>query len=173
MPELSHKHRLQPSLLDRLTDDDTETRVESHEARAFTEAQLKESVRRDLSALFNTTRPEPRVGLERFDEIRSSTLNFGIAPIAGSTLSSVNLEALARMLRAAIERFEPRLNPRTVELRPQIARGSQGHNAIVFEIVAELWAYPVPLALYLRSEIDLESGSASVTLPAGTSMEPR
>jgi type VI secretion system protein ImpF len=37
-----------------------------------------------------------------------------------------------------------------------------GHNALVFDIQAELWAQPVPVALYLRTEIDLESGSVKV-----------
>jgi type VI secretion system protein ImpF len=30
------------------------------------------------------------------------------------------------------------------------------HNAMVFDIEAELWAQPLPLRLFLRTEIDLE-----------------
>jgi type VI secretion system protein ImpF len=166
MPELSHKHRLQPSLLDRLIDDAPDKREDAREQRAFTETQLRESVRRDLSALFNTTRLEACVDLSHFPEVRTSSVNYGIADLAGATLSGVDVEELGQMLRDAVERYEPRLNPRTLVLRPRVARGSQGRNAIVFDIEAELWAYPVPIALYLRSEIDLESGSASVVTQA-------
>jgi type VI secretion system protein ImpF len=37
------------------------------------------------------------------------------------------------------------------------------HNALVFEIAGELWAQPVPLELFLKTEIDLESGEIAVS----------
>jgi type VI secretion system protein ImpF len=55
MPELSHKERLQPSLLDRLTDDEPEVRVESRDKRVLSQEKLRASVLRDLTWLFNTT----------------------------------------------------------------------------------------------------------------------
>jgi len=36
-------------------------------------------------------------------------------------------------------------------------------NAVAFEIEGDLWAQPVPLHLFLRTEIDLDSGSFSVS----------
>jgi type VI secretion system protein ImpF len=36
------------------------------------------------------------------------------------------------------------------------------HNALSFYIEAELWAQPIPLRLFLKTEIDLEAGSAQV-----------
>jgi type VI secretion system protein ImpF len=41
------------------------------------------------------------------------------------------------------------------------------HTALSFRIEAELWAQPLPLRLFLRSEIDLEAGTAQVTEAAG------
>ena len=41
------------------------------------------------------------------------------------------------------------------------------HNALVFHIEAELWAQPLPLRLFLRTEIDLENGGAVVTEGGG------
>ena len=37
------------------------------------------------------------------------------------------------------------------------------HNAMSFEIEAELWAQPVPLRLYLKTEIDLETGRVKLS----------
>ena len=37
------------------------------------------------------------------------------------------------------------------------------HNALTFEIKAELWAQPVPLELLLRTEVDFESGEAHIS----------
>ena len=36
------------------------------------------------------------------------------------------------------------------------------HNTRVFDIEGEMWAEPVPRALFLRTEIDLEDGTARV-----------
>ena len=36
------------------------------------------------------------------------------------------------------------------------------HNALSFFIEAELWAQPIPLRLFLKTEIDLEAGAAHV-----------
>ena len=38
--------------------------------------------------------------------------------------------------------------------------GSQRHG---FDIEAELWAQPLPLRLFLRTEIDLETGGVKVS----------
>jgi len=36
------------------------------------------------------------------------------------------------------------------------------HNAMSFDIEAELWAQPLPLRLFLRTAVDLETGTIDV-----------
>ena len=36
------------------------------------------------------------------------------------------------------------------------------HNSMSFDIEAELWAQPLPLRLFLRTAIDLETGTTEV-----------
>ena len=36
------------------------------------------------------------------------------------------------------------------------------HNAMSFDIEAELWAQPLPLRLFLRTAVDLECGTVDV-----------
>jgi type VI secretion system protein ImpF len=36
-------------------------------------------------------------------------------------------------------------------------------NSVVFEIEGELWAQPVPLRIFLKTELDLETGEVQVT----------
>jgi type VI secretion system protein ImpF len=162
MAELTTKERLQPSLLDRLTDNNPEQRVESREARVMNEAQLRESVRRDLSWLLNTTCMSAVQPLDEGSEVSRSVINFGICDLAGQTMSGVDRSTLERVLREAIWCFEPRLLRDSVRLEVITDETRVGHNALVFDIQAELWAQPVPVALYLRTEIDLESGSVRV-----------
>jgi type VI secretion system protein ImpF len=162
MAELTTKERLQPSLLDRLTDNNPETRVESREMRVMNEAQLRESVRRDLSWLLNTTCMSSVQALDETPEVSRSVINYGICDLAGQTLSGVDRTTLERVLRDAIWFFEPRLLRESVRLEVITDETRVGHNALVFDIQAELWAQPTPVALYLRTEIDLENGSVKV-----------
>ena len=41
-------------------------------------------------------------------------------------------------------------------------------DAMFFDIEAELWAQPLPLRLFLRTEIDLENGGVNVSDLGGT-----
>ena len=54
MAELIPKERLQPALLDRLTDDSPDKQVESRDDRVISLKRLRQSVVRDLEWLFNT-----------------------------------------------------------------------------------------------------------------------
>ena len=55
MAELLQSERLQPSLLDRLTDEEPLANNESREQRVLSSRQLRLSVLRDLRWLLNTT----------------------------------------------------------------------------------------------------------------------
>ena len=70
-------------------------------------------------------------------------------------------EALARGVEAAIARFEPRLRAVRVHL--------EGHDAdaavrspVTLIIEGELWGYPLPETLRVRTLLDLEEGRARI-----------
>jgi type VI secretion system protein ImpF len=161
--ELTPKERLQPSLLDRLTDDEPDRRQELADKRVLSPARLRESVRRDLTWLFNTSNLATVADISDYPEIERSTVNFGIPDLAGRTASSVEPAALVRLLRRAILDFEPRLLRNTVKVQVLVDPEQQNPNALSFGIEAELWSQPLPLRLYLRTELNLEDGEARVT----------
>ena len=164
MAELTPRERLQPSLLDRFSDDDPTGRVEPRERRVLFPSQLRECVRRDLTWLFNTTQPGTTMpALAGDPRTASSVLNFGIPDLAGHTASTLDLAALERSLRQAIWDFEPRLARASVRVRGLLDEREMSHNAVSFAIEAELWAQPVPLQLFLRTLVDLEDGSVRVS----------
>ena len=163
MAELTQKERLQPSLLDRLTDEESDKKQESRERRVLTPARLRECVRRDLTWLFNTTNLAAMESLDADSHVARSVLNYGMPDLAGHTASSVDVKALERLLTRVIWDFEPRLVKSTVKVRLVIDEQKMSHNAMCFNIEAELWAQPLPLRLFLRTEIDLENGGVAVT----------
>jgi type VI secretion system protein ImpF len=167
MAELTPKERLQPSLLDRLTDDDPQRATESREARVLSPARLRECVRRDLAWLFNTTHLQALQNLEDFPLVAHSVLNYGIPDLAGRTASSIATADLEQMIRQATLDFEPRLDRNSVRVRLVIDENQMNHNALSFDVEAELWAQPLPLHLFLRTAVDLEAGTVEVTDQGG------
>jgi type VI secretion system protein ImpF len=163
MAELTQKERLQPSLLDRLTDDEPHQRQESRDKRVLSPARLRECVRRDLTWLLNTTNLAASEELDRHPEVLRSVLNYGMPDLAGHTSSSVDVRALERLLCKVIWDFEPRLIKSSVKVRVFADEEKMNHNAMCFDIEAELWAQPLPLRLFLRTEIDLETGGVNVS----------
>jgi type VI secretion system protein ImpF len=162
MAELMPKERLQPSLLDRLTDDEPDRATESRDSRVLSPARLRECVRRDLAWLFNTTHLAALQSLDEFPLVAHAVLNYGIPDLAGRTASGLGTTELERMIRQAILDFEPRLDRNSVSVRLVLDRDGVSHNALSFDVEAELWAQPLPLHLFLRTAVDLEAGKVEV-----------
>jgi type VI secretion system protein ImpF len=168
MAEPAPKDRLQPALLDRLTDDEPGSRVESREKRVLSMARLRECVLRDLRWLLNTAPLSQGDDLSDLPQVRESVLDFGLPDLAGRTLSGVDPAALERTVLEAIRRFEPRILPQTLRVRAVMPEDPEHRNALAFEIEGDLWGQPLPTSLYLKSEIDLEDGSMSVAERSGS-----
>ena len=83
MPELTPLERLQPALLDRLTDEEPEEKQESREHRVMSKSRLRQAVLRDLAWLFNATRLEADTDLSRAPAARPSGIKFGQAAQSG------------------------------------------------------------------------------------------
>ena len=163
MAELTKKERLQPSLLDRLTDDEPDAKNESREKRVLLPARLRECVRRDLTWLFNTSNLASVESLQHWPDVQRSVVNFGMPDLAGRTASSVDVRALEQLLTRVIWDFEPRLLKSSVKVTVVADEKEMNHNAMSFDIEAELWAQPLPLRLFFRTQIDLENGGVNVS----------
>jgi type VI secretion system protein ImpF len=157
--ELFQKERLQPSLLDRLADDEPYKKTELREQRVLSFQKLKRSVIRDLEWLLNAGCLGATQDLGGYPQVKKSVLNFGIPDLTGTTASNVDSATLERVLRQTILDFEPRILPQSLKVR---VIEKDEHNAIVFEIEGELWSQPMPERLYLKTILDLELGNVEV-----------
>lgn len=150
--------RIQPCLLDRLTDDEPNNQREGRAARVISPARYRDAVLRDLRWLFNTgARFEPEE-LADFPEVAHSVLNYGVRDLCGHLSTSIDVAAMERELANAISDFEPRVIPGTLRVHAAANLDAQSPSVIQFEINAELWANPVPEHLFIKTEIDLETG---------------
>jgi type VI secretion system protein ImpF len=158
MAELSARERLQPSLLDRLTDDDAGNREEPRDKRVLGMRGLRRAVLRDLGWLFNATGLGALQSLDDYPLVAGSVLNFGFSDLSGQTVSGLDSAAVARRLRQAIWDFEPRVMRDTV----QVLVMTGAANQLIFEVHGQLWGQPLPERLYLKTELDLELGEIRV-----------
>ncbi len=163
MAELTQNERLQPSLLDRLTDNEPDKKRESRDKRVLSLQKLREAVRRDLTWLLNCGNLESTDDLDDYPQVGSSVVNFGVPDLAGSTVSTLNRNEVERMLRSAVLAFEPRILPETLKVKLDRDHEEMNRNAVVFLIEGELWAQPVPLQMFLKTALDLETGAIDVT----------
>ncbi|NNK17192.1 MAG: type VI secretion system baseplate subunit TssE [Sulfitobacter sp.] len=153
--------RLQPSLLDRLTDNAPTEKQETRAHRAIDISRLREIIKRDLAWLLNTNSIESTFDVKTYPNVARSVLNFGVREVAGEYSTSDRAEKIRKSILKAIELHEPRiiLGSTAVELRTE---DSKGETQIAFDIHADMWAQPMPLELYLRSKVDVTSGEVTL-----------
>ncbi len=161
MTELTPSEKLQPCLMDRLTDDEPQKKQEGRHQRVISLQRYREAVLRDLLWLLNTHADTEQSGFDRFEEIPSSVLNFGVPNVAGMTASSLHVDDMRFQLTEALQRFEPRIIPDTISINAVANPDEMSHTrSLSFEIRGLLWTQPIPEALFIRTELDLESGKS-------------
>jgi type VI secretion system protein ImpF len=162
--QLTPQERLQPALLDRLTDDEPDKKLEPREHRVLSKGRMRQAVLRDLAWLFNTTKMESRATMARWPNVQRSVINFGLPALSGETASTLDIQDLERDIRQAIIDFEPRILPETLQVKALVEISAlDHHNVIGIQIHGQLWAQPVPLELLIRTEIDLETGKVQIS----------
>ena len=160
MPELAVVEKLQPCLLDRLTDDEPKNSQESRTQRVISIQRYRAGVLRDLNWLFGASAHLPQEGnstiqLEDFKEAFHSVINFGTRHLFGIT--SPNVRDLERQLTDALHTFEPRILRNSLKVRMKM----EG-NLIAMDVEGELWANPLPERLHIKTRMDIESGHCSL-----------
>jgi type VI secretion system protein ImpF len=156
MAELIPIEKLQPCLLDRLTDDEPDKQQESRSQRVVSNQRYRQGVLRDLEWLFNSQAYLRLPGLEPFQlkdfpEAYRSVLNYGARQLCG--LTAPDMDRLREELGEVIQVFEPRIIARNLKIHTNLER-----NVVTFEVEGELWANPLPEHLHLKTTVDLETG---------------
>lgn len=162
MAELTQSERLQPSLLDRLTDDAPKDLNESRESRVLSLQRLRECVLRDIFWLLNTENAEPVLDMDVYPAVLTSVINYGIPTVAGLTASGLDLKKLEVQVRDSIIAYEPRILRKGLQVTAYYSDELMSRKTIMFDIDGEFWAQPVPLRMYLRTELDLETGQVMI-----------
>lgn len=133
---------------------------------------LREAVRRDIEALFNTERFEcmpllaeseddfatdNMLDLDDFPEVRRSVVNYGVPSFSGRLARDFDREALAKEIKSVLATFEPRLKDSATKVTVTLGEKTEG---LKIELDAVLIMTPTPERMKLRTTINLDNGLA-------------
>jgi type VI secretion system protein ImpF len=151
MARVDPRKPLQPSVLDRLLDDEPDRRKEAARPPSQGLRQLRRAMRRDLQNLLNTRQPAVEVPRE-LAELERSIADFGIPDITGTNLASDDARRrLLRSIEGAIRRFEPRFKSVKVTA---VEDPDQIDRVLRFRINGVVYADPLPEAVVFDSTVE-------------------
>jgi type VI secretion system protein ImpF len=145
-------------LLDRLTDDEPDSKKESRDQRVVSLRRYRNALIRDLGMLLNSRNHPAHDDIYEFPEVSRSVLNYGIPDLCGIPVRNIRSAEVEAEIRQCIARFEPRISQGSLSVRMASPTDSEYVRAISFEIEGEMWAQPLPDHLFVKTEVDLETG---------------
>jgi type VI secretion system protein ImpF len=158
MAEIAPIERLQPCMLERLTDDEPEVSRESRDKNVVSMRKYRAAVLRDIEMLFNSRAYPLHDIIYEFGEVARSVLNYGILDPSGTSISGGGASELEAQLKQAIKNFEPRISHKAITVRMVSSPDTSDIRTLLFEISGDLWAQPMPDHLFIKTEVDLETG---------------
>ena len=149
--------RLQPSILDRLTDLNPESKSDKRNDSVLSSQRLREIIIRDLTVLLNTQNDDYTIDADRYPLASESVLFYGISNAAGSFSKSDRARGVANALEQALERYEPRIIKNTISV--ELVSEEQLNNTVLdFDIYLTIWSESGPVQLNLKPQIDVKTG---------------
>ena len=161
MSDKTISERLQPSLLDRLTDDQSAQNTERRDDRVIDLRRLREIIQRDLVWLLNTSDNNKMIDPERFPNAAKSVLNYGIEDVSGDYSTAQRAVIIQKSMTQAIQTHEPRIHPGSIDVKLRVDQDAI-KSIVSFDIRADMWAQPLPIELYLRSQVDVTTGELKI-----------
>ena len=110
------RQTVQPSLLDRLTDNDPGNQNRASAEREMSASQMQVILRRDIAWLLSTIRLDEITSLSAHTQAKSSVINYGIRDLSGVSEQNLHSEEIRRTIMTALRQFEPRLEPRSLQV---------------------------------------------------------
>jgi type VI secretion system protein ImpF len=172
------KQRLTPTLFDKivadvemagLREENTNTPVIARESfrfytvpqiDRFNETALRNTVRRELAWLLNTTNLGATVDLEPYPHIQNSVVNYGLPDLTGKAMERRALLQRAREIRTAIRDFEPRIDAKTLVV--ETVERDDDHYHTTFVIQGDISAAAQAMPVKFHTYIDPETASVDV-----------
>lgn len=128
-------------------------------------SENQDTLLRDLSFLLNTTALSASRDLSRWPRVSRSVLNYGIAGFTGRMLTNADIPQVQRVITRAIQQFEPRLDPKSVQVA--VLTGQPGQSVHQWSVRIQAQRRDIAIhasaAIECWAVIDAESGQLSMS----------
>lgn len=125
------------------------------------EVALRRDLAIDLMALLNSVELGATVDLSELDYVRKSIVNFGLRDIGRLTSEDEQVSLIKDDLRTALVRFEPRLNPETIQI--ERSETDDANQRIRFAVAVEMFCKPMDVPVDFVAEVDVGSGKITLS----------
>ena len=153
---ITAKDRFLPCLLDRLTDSNPDAKNDP--VKAFSVQQLKQSVTRDLATLLNSKSKILSAALEKWPQLPTSVLNYGMDDFCGRFFQADTLSKFEEIIKTAIIRFEPRIEPASIKVLLLKSEDDRTCSTFYVQIEGLLHVHPLTDEMSIKMKLDLDSG---------------
>lgn len=126
----------------------------------FNENALRETIKRDMAWLLNTTNMAAGIDLDPYPHVKTSVLNFGVADLTGKAHSYRVVLARAKNIAAAVKAFEPRINPDSLHVEPMETR--ERENAITYAIHGDITAAVQAIPVTFKTDVEADASTVTV-----------
>jgi type VI secretion system protein ImpF len=126
----------------------------------FNENALRDTVKRDLAWLLNTSNMAAGVNLDPYPQVKTSVLNFGVNGLTGKALSVRALQQRAREIQNAIKAFEPRIGGRTLRVEP--VESTLRENSITYVIHGDITTAANAIAVAFKTDVEADTSIVTV-----------
>jgi type VI secretion system protein ImpF len=126
----------------------------------FNALALKNTVRRELAWLLNTTHLAASIDLAPYPQIATSVLNYGVPDLAGRTLTRGVVKARAREIHQAVVTFEPRLDGQRLQVEPVVTLGRE--NAVTYLIRGDITAAVEAMPVEFKTVVEIDTAEVEV-----------
>lgn len=126
----------------------------------FNERALKDTVKRELAWLLNTTQFAATTDLTPYPEVVQSVLNYGVPDLAGRALNRRVILQRAREIRRAIQQFEPRIDSASLRVEP--GTDDEHSHQVTYVIEGDITSASRAFPAKFRTKIDAEIAAVEV-----------
>lgn len=154
MAKVDPQQGLMPSILDRLTDPDSDGTAWRF---GYSLDQVVDAVRRDLEELLNAHQPHVNFPEEHYPELAASVFMYGMPDLV--SFNPTEREQLAALVQRVVTRFEPRLRGVRVAL---VESDLTFDRSVRFHVEAQVNADPAPEVAF-ETVVELFTGYTSIT----------
>jgi type VI secretion system protein ImpF len=124
------------------------------------ETALRETVKRELAWILNTTNLGAAIDLTPYPEVKTSVLNYGVTDLAGKPMTGRMITQRAREIRDSIRAFEPRMDPEHLDVTPLTT--VERENAVTYVIRGDVTAAVQAMPVEFKTDVELDTAAVTV-----------